>query len=76
MFGGKDSKITPATVQKHKVRMEYDEWASAVDSIDILRLLLLKELPEERVGGVINLIFVLAGGGTDDGRENALVRSK
>lgn len=46
---------------------------SFIDRISILPSLLLKELPAERVSGIINLHYAMFGSGTDKDLENALV---
>lgn len=72
-FGGSDSKITSATVKEELSTPDKDEcWI--VDLINILQPVLLKQLPLERISGVINLLYVLNGSGTENDLENALVR--
>lgn len=44
-----------------------------IETINISRSVLLKELPQERIGGVINLIAALFGEATEQELENALV---
>lgn len=81
-FDGKDSKINLTTMKDHILKekaeaqsvlpMENDV-CSIIDRMSILPTLLLKELPAERVGGVINLNYLLYGGLADKDMENALV---
>lgn len=72
IFDGKNTKITAATVKNQHLKMEYDECV-VINLIDVLQSLLLKQLPSERISGAINLLYVLAGGGTENDLENALV---
>lgn len=72
-LSGSDSKITPATVKEELVIVDEDE-CSTVDQISILQPVLLKQLPLERISGVINLYYALYGNGTETDLENALVR--
>lgn len=73
VFDGRVSKITLATVKQQHLKMDNDECV-VMDLIDVLQSLLLKQLPSERINGVINLLYVLAGGGSEHDLANALVR--
>lgn len=72
-FHGKDSKITSATVKKI-LKLDHIGECRVVDNINMLQSLLLKQLPQERISGVINLWSALTGGLREKNLENALVR--
>lgn len=71
-LGGSESKITSAAIKEDLLITDQDECAT-VDLIDILKPVLLKRLQPERISGVINLLYVLHGSGTEKELENALV---
>lgn len=71
---GRNSRITSATVKAPIQKWNYDLcWI--VNDRDILKSLLSKQLPPQRINGVLNLISVLDGDGTEDDLENALVNA-
>lgn len=72
-FDGKNAKITSATVQQKLSTHDQDECLN-VNIIDILKSILLKELPLDRISGIFNLIYALDGDGTEKDLESALVR--
>lgn len=72
-FDGKNAKITSATIKRKLKKQDQDEcWT--VNVIDILKPIMLKQLPLERISGVFNLLYVLDGDGTEKDLESALVR--
>lgn len=69
-FGGKTAKITSV---KEKISEKDRDECLVVNKIEILQSILLKQLPAERISGVLNSFYVLDGDGTEQDLENALV---
>lgn len=68
---GRSSKITSATFNE---KIWNDIEFCFIDDINVLQTILLRQLPPERVSGVINLFYVISGIGSEQDLENALVR--
>lgn len=67
---GEKGKITVDTVKEHsKKEPDY----KCVDSMHIFHTILLRELPPERIGGIINLILATRPSATTEEVEDSLV---
>lgn len=73
-FDGKNAKITSATIKRKLTKKQDQDECGTVNAIDILKPIMLKQLPLERISGVFNLLYVLDGDGTEKDLESALVR--
>lgn len=68
---GQFSKINVDTVKEYaKQGVEY----RAVDNANILQSMLSKQLPPERIGGLVNLMAVARSSATEDEIQKALVK--
>lgn len=63
-------KITWDNMKKPMDRFDQ----GVVDAIDVMQSTMLKQLPPERIYGVLNLFYIVHGNGTEQDVENALVR--
>lgn len=71
-YHGKDSNVTATAVQR-VIQTNYIGECREVDNINVLQSLLLKQLPAERIAGLINLLSAFSGGLREKDLENALV---
>lgn len=69
---GKNSKINVDAVKEIR-RRQHLENGDQMDQAYLLKVMLSKQLPPERVNGIINLILMVRRNATDDEIENALV---
>lgn len=72
-YHGNDTKITLASLKEHRARMNFfDQWV--FNEIELMQSAMLKQLPAERVSGVLNVFYALNGRATDETLEHAMVR--
>lgn len=69
-----DGKTTKITLEKLKISNSRLDECLLVNKINIIQSIMLKQLPAERISGVVNLCYVLYGNGTEQDVENALVK--
>lgn len=70
----KGSKIDVSAVRGHYTVNSMNEYV-LIDNTKILYDILLKELPMERVSGIVNLMLAMRPASTDNEINNALVKA-
>lgn len=70
-YHGNDTKITWDNMEKILDRNDQ----AVVDAIYLMQTTMLKQLPSERINGILNLYYIVHGNGTEEDVKNSLVRT-
>lgn len=71
ILDGRRRKIDASTVKDHSKDLPNEY--RVIDDANILETILLRQIPSERINGVLTLFFALRNGATNEEIENALV---
>lgn len=71
VLDGRRRRIDVSTVRGHSKDLPNEY--RVIDDANVLETILLRQIPSERINGVLTLFFALRNGATNEEIENALV---